>query len=217
MKKLAYILLGFGICTLSVVAGGSDVAAQSRAAGCFLMPVKLGDADIDGFMATPAALNTLYPNGGFEMISRVRNLAGSSADTLDPMMSLIPQMTVSQRTALGSGLARTARACAAASPEYAQSIQEKVALANSAEVTAAFLSTLNEVQTAALGAAAANAGAGAATGVGGGAAGDTSGVLGGDSSVATASGDFTLGARARRLVTTTNITNVTEVVGTSPF
>jgi hypothetical protein len=221
MKKMIVLpALGLGVSLLLLIATATDAAAQEHAAGCFLSPAKLGDDNISTFLASPASLNTIYPNGGFEMISRIRVLAGSSSETLDPMMALIPQMTAPQKTALGSGLARTARACAALDPTYAQTIQEKVAAANSPEVTTAFLSTLNEVQTAALGPAGAGAGAGGgAAGVGGGAAGDSSGGAGGDSSVATSSGDFTIGSRSRRLATTnvTNITNITEVAGTSPF
>jgi len=221
MKRLMCVSsLKAGVLFGILIFSAGHASAQAHTAGCFLSPVKLADDDIGAFLASPASLNTVFPTGGFEMIARVRVLAGSSAETLDPMMGLVPQMSAAQKTALGSGLARTARACAAANPEYAQIIQEKVALANSSEVTAAFLSTLNEVQTAALGPAGAGAGAGGgAAGVGGGQAGDSSGGLGGDSSVATTSGDFTVGSRSRRLVTTntTNITNLTEIIGTSPF
>ncbi|WP_271023501.1 hypothetical protein [Rhizobium sp. RCAM05973] len=160
-KMIVLRRLGLGASLLVLVATATDAAAQVHAAGCFLSPVKLGDENISTFLASPASLNTIYPTGGFEMISRVRVLAGSSSETLDPMIGLIPQMTVPQKTALGSGLARTARACAAVDPTYAQVIQEKVAAANSPEVTAAFLSTLNEVQTAALGPAGAGAAGGA--------------------------------------------------------
>ena len=223
MRKMIVLRrLGLGASLLVLVATATDAAAQVHAAGCFLSPVKLGDENISTFLASPTSLNTIYPTGGFEMISRVRVLAGSSSETLDPMIGLIPQMTVPQKTALGSGLARTARSCAAVDPTYAQVIQEKVAAANSPEVTAAFLSTLNEVQTAALGPAGAGAAGGSAAGVAGGAAGDSSGGTTADSSVATTSGDFTIGSRSRRLSTSsvtnvTNVTNITEIAGTSPF
>ena len=192
---------------------------QAHAVGCFVSPAKLGDDDIGAFLGAPASMINIFPNGGFEMVSRIRALAGSSSETLDPMMALIPQLNASQKTALGSGLGRTARACAATSPEYVLSIQEKVAAANSPEVTTAFLATLNEVQTAALGAGAgAGAGAGGgAGGVGGGAPGNSSAGAGGDSSVAqSGGGDFTAGRRSRSLVTN-NTTNITENSGTSPF
>lgn len=193
--------------------------AQAHAVGCFVSPAKLGDDDIGAFLGAPASMINIFPNGGFEMVSRIRALAGSSSETLDPLMGLIPQLNASQKAALGSGLGRTARACAATSPEYVLSIQEKVAAANSPEVTTAFLATLNEVQTAALGAGAgAGAGAGGgAGGVGGGAPGNSSAGAGGDSSVAqSGDGAFTAGSRSRSLVTN-NTTNITESSGTSPF
>lgn len=190
---------------------------QAHAVGCFVSPAKLGDDDIGAFIGAPASLINIFPSGGFEMVSRIRALAGSSAETLDPMMALIPQLNASQKAALGSGLGRTARACAATSPEYVLSIQEKVAAANSPEVTTAFLATLNEVQTAALGAGAGAGAGGGAGGVGGGAPGSSSAGAGGDSSVAQSGGDdFTAGSRSRSLVTN-NTTNITENSGTSPF
>ena len=128
------------------------------------------------------------------MVSRIRSLTGSSSEVLDLMLALIPQHDPSQKAALGSDLARVVCSCAASAPEYAQSIQEKVATAHSPEVTAALLSALNQVQAAALG-----AGAGK--------------YAGGESSVATTIGDFTVGFRSCCVVT--SITN--ENVGSSPF
>lgn len=215
IDSMSRLTVGSVFLALAIIAPG-QVFAQSHAAGCFIAPAKAGDDVIGAFLGAPAEMVTVYPSGGFEMVSRVRALAGSSADVLDPMIGLVPQFNATQKAALGTGLARVARACAASTPEYAQTIQEKVAAANSPEVTTAFLSALNEVQTAALGAGAGGGAGGAAAGVGGGAAGDSSGGLGGDSSTAQTAGDFTTGSRSRRLVT--NITNITnEVNGTSPF
>jgi len=209
------LLSRYGLVMLALLVT-TEVRAQAHAGGCFVAPAKLGDAELDAFLSAPGSMADVYPNGGFEMVSKVRSLAGSSADVLDPMVATIPSLNATQKSALGTGLARVARTCAVTTPEYAQIIQEKVASANSPEVTTAFLSALNEVQTAALGAAAGAGAGGGAGGVGGGAAGDSSGGLGGDSSVGTDAGDFTIGSRSRRFVS--NVTNITnETSGTSPF
>ncbi|WP_413708788.1 hypothetical protein [Rhizobium sp. Rhizsp82] len=208
----------FGIIVVSLFTVFSEVAySQGYAPGCFIAPAKLDDESIGSFVSSPSSLVDRYPAGGFEMVGRIRALAGSSGDTLNPIVALISQMNSTQKAAVGTGLARAARTCAPSAPEYAQEIQEKVAGSNSPEVTAAFLSALNEVRTAALGAGANGGAAGAGAGaVGGGTAGDSSGGLGGDSSVAQTVGDFTVGSRSRRLVT--NVTNIiNENTGNSPF
>ena len=101
--------------------------------------------------------------------SRVRALAGSSSATIDAILALVSGANADQKAAIGSGLARAARACAASNPEYAALIQEKVAGANSPELVTAFLAASNEVQTAALGGLTGGAtGGGGAAGIGGG-------------------------------------------------
>ena len=121
------------------------------------------------------------------MATSVRSLAGSSADALDPILSLVGSANPQQVAAIGAGLARTTRACTATNLPYATQIQEKVALLNNEALTTAYLAALNDIQTAALGAAGAG-GAGAAGGIGGGGvAGSGSGGLGGNESVANSS------------------------------
>ncbi|MCM2477818.1 hypothetical protein HGO38_30695 [Rhizobium sp. CG5] len=154
--------------------------AFAQAAGCFQSPAKLNEAEINAFIASPASLLSENPTGGLPMSSRVRALSGSSADTLDLIISLVAQASPEQKAAIGSGLARAARACAAVNPEYAALIQEKVAGVTDPAVITAFLAASNEVQTAALGAGAAGGGTAAAGIGGGGTAGVGSGNAGGD-------------------------------------
>ena len=171
--------------------------AQS-AATCFQSPAKLSDDAVQSFLTNPSALLTENPTGGLALSSRVRALAGSSSATLDPIKAQVAAANSAQKSAIGSGLARAARACAPVQPEYAALIQQMVAELNSPEVTAAFLAASNEVQTAALG------GAGAATGGGGGGgaiggtgsgggSGGGSGSVGGSSSVGQSGGGFSSG------------------------
>jgi len=145
----------------------------------------LPEAEISAFNTNPSGLLTDYPGAGLPMSTRVRSLAGSSATTLDSIIALISQAASIQKSAIGAGLARAAKACAAASPQYAQLIQQKVVLAQSAEVTTAFLQATNEVQTASLGGGAGGAsGSAAASGLaGGGAATGSSGSSGGESAI----------------------------------
>ncbi len=134
-------------------------APAGPAAGCFVAPAALSAAEISAFIASPSQLLTDFPTAGLPMANRVRSLAGSSADVLAALTGLVGRANPSQVAAIGAGLARAARACAAINPLYAAQIQEAVA---GTPFETAFLSASAETQTAALGAAGAGAGAGGA-------------------------------------------------------
>lgn len=177
------------LAVILLVGGAGQVVAQEAPAACFIAPARLSDADVAAFLANPGVALADNPSGGLPLSSRVRSLAGSSAASVDAIISLVPTATIEQRAAIGSGLARAARACARVSPLYAAFIQEKVAGIDSPDVIAAFLAASEDVQTAALGGAGATAGGGtAAAGLGGGGeAGPFSGGLFGDTAVAQSS------------------------------
>lgn len=169
-----------------MVLGSGDASAQEVPSACFVSPAKLPDSEISGFIGNPNGLLVDNPDGGLPMSSRVRSLAGSSADAVRALIALVPSASIEQRAAIGSGLARAARACARPSPLYAAFIQEQVASLDAAEVIAAFLAASEEVQTAAVaGAGGAGGGGAPAAGLGGGGlAGPFSGGLSGDDAVA---------------------------------
>lgn len=147
------------------LAAGTDVSiAAPTAAGCFVGAARLSDDAITSFLEQPDSLLTANPNGGLALAGSVRELTGSSADTLPKFQPLIATANASQKSAIGAGLARAARACQRSAPEYAQQIQAFVAATQSPELVAAFVGALNEVQTAALGGPA--GGAAAAAGIG---------------------------------------------------
>lgn len=167
--------------TLLGIAPGVATAQQEPAA-CFVSPARLPDTEIDRFIGNPSGLLAEYLDGGLPLSSRVRSLAGSSSAAVKAVVALVPSATIEQRAAIGSGLARAARACARPSPLYAAFIQEQVASIEAPEVIAAFLAASEEVQTAAIAAAGGGTGGGgAAAGLGGGGqAGPFSGGLAGD-------------------------------------
>lgn len=174
--------------------------AASVTGGCFVAPAALSAADVSAFLSAPDALLTNFPSAGLPLANRVRSLAGTSADTLPAMIGLLPRANPSQVAAIGAGLARAARACAAINPEYAARIQDAVAGTNNSAFETAFLGATSETQTAALGAAgAAGAGAPGASAIGGGGT-PGGGVNGGAGAGAgTPSGDsaFSAGASPR--------------------
>lgn len=184
---------------VSAVFGVAGASAQTTApaAGCFVEPAKMPNADIQAFLDAPDALLTQFPSGGLTLSSQVRSLAGSSADALAPLLALSRQASPSQAAAIGAGLARVARSCVAADPEYVAQIQAEIADVEVAGLETAFTAGLNETQTAALGGGAGGGGAaagGGASAIGGGGAsnGGTSTAGDGSSSTPTTVQTFSL-------------------------
>lgn len=200
-------LVGTGIVVCGLMPGvaraqnATDGARASTAeTACFTGPAKLGDGEVQAFLASPSALLSEFPGGGLPLSTRVRSLAGSDAATLAPIAGLVSTATPAQVSAIGSGLARVARACQIANPEYAATIQELVASLDNDGLEVAFEAASQEVQTAAVGtgggAAGGAGGAGGAIGgggtAGGGSAGSSAG--GGTSSTGNSSGTFSVGS-----------------------
>lgn len=188
---------------LVIALGGLSSGATgafAAAAGCFVGPARLDDAAIESFMATPSSLLLNNQGGGLALANMVRGLAGSSVDTLPKLQSLVSSADASQKTAIGAGLARAARACQRSMPVYAQEIQALVAASNSPELVSAFVGALSEVQTASLGGAA--GGAAAAGGIGNTGAGNGTNNGGTDSPIAVSTANQTFSFSSGRTVGT---------------
>ena len=156
--------------------GGSSVAAFAQAGpvACFLAPAKMADSDVASFLANPNTLLSDFPTAGLPMSSKVRGITGSSTAALDPMIALVKEANAPQKSAIGSGLARAVKSCQVTTPDFALLIQQRVAAANDADLTTAFLAGMDDVQTASLGTS--GAGQSAASGItSGGAPGGSSG------------------------------------------
>ena len=176
----------------AVLAQGAPAASAAETA-CFTGPAKLSDAEVQAFLANPSSLLSEFASGGLPLSTRIRSLAGSNAGTLDPIVGLVNSATPAQVSAIGSGLARAARACETVNPEYAATIQDKVASLDNDALETAFNAASQDVQTAAVGGAT-GAGGGSVGAIGGGgtAGGGTAGT-GGDSSAGNSSGSFSVG------------------------
>lgn len=210
----SYVLSARALVVLGAAAVGcmalptASFAQSSAETACFVGPAKMSDAEVQSFLTTPAALLTQFSSGGLPMSTRVRSLAGSDSATLDPILGLVATANPAQVAAIGAGLARVAKACAATSPEYAATISEKVALLGNPALETAFNASAAEVQTAALGAGApAGAGGGTVGAIGGGgtAGGGGNGASGGTAASGNSSGSFSTGGGGS--VSTTTTTN----------
>ncbi len=186
IKNITKIAAAGAIISAVFAVAGASAQTSAPAAGCFVEPAKMPNADIQAFLDAPDALLTQFPSGGLTLSSQVRALAGSSADALGPLLTLASQASSSQAAAIGAGLARVARSCVAADPEYVAQIQAAIADVEVAGLETAFTAGLNETQTAALGGGAGGGAAAAgASAIGGGGASDGGTSTAGDGSTST--------------------------------
>jgi hypothetical protein len=75
--------------------------------------------------ATPAQLLQQFPNGGPELISRLRELAINPAN-LAALLAVLPNANTDQKMALGSALGQATRIAARTDLAYARMIQQDV-------------------------------------------------------------------------------------------
>jgi hypothetical protein len=87
---------------------------------------------IKEFLSDPNSLLTQFPDGGAQMIARVRDLAASDPATLDPIIALLASSNGKQATSIGTGLGQVALMAVRTDQAYAASIQEALAKANTA-------------------------------------------------------------------------------------
>ncbi len=200
LKKIAGILVvGTAMSGAISLSGANAQTTTPPAAGCFVAPARMSDADIGAFVAAPDALLAQYSSGGLPLSNQARSLAGSSADTLAPLIALAGKANANQAAAIGAGLARAARACSAVNPDYAAAIQDAVAGSDIQALETAFLAGGNETQTAALGGALGGGGSpttGGAGAIGGGGAsgGGSNGAAGTTAATSSGTANFSGGA-----------------------
>jgi len=146
MKKInAVKRISAGLLFAGFVLSATGSAAL---ASCFATPSNLVDADVSEVVRAPKTLLQTFPEAGVSMTSQVRLLVGTNADTIDPILSLLPNASSKQTSAIGAGFARAAAVCATKNPDYATLIRNKVKAANSRELNVAFLSASSEINLA---------------------------------------------------------------------
>ncbi|WP_205421293.1 hypothetical protein [Rhizobium terrae] len=200
VKKIAGVVVAGTVMSGAIGLSNANAQATAPAAGCFVSPARMADAEIAAFLASPDGLLTQFSSGGLPLSNQARSLAGSSADTLAPLLALAGRGNAAQAAAIGAGLGRAARACAAINPQYASQIQDAVAASGNQALETAFLAGGNDTQTAALGGGALGGGGSATTGggaaaIGGGGTpgGGTNGAAGGAASTGSGTSSFSAG------------------------
>jgi hypothetical protein len=164
-----------GLGCLALAAGHADAA-------CYSPTQQLPAQVVSDFVANSGQLLQQNPNGGAQMIARVRDLAASNPAALPAIMSLVTTANKDQKVAIGTGLAQAARVCVPSDQAQANEIQRAVAASPDQDVRVAYQAVTGDV---ALGAAGGGGGGG---GAGGGVGGATNGSPSSGSNSGTATG-----------------------------
>jgi hypothetical protein len=137
-----------------VSAANAAVYPQNRQ-----LPVQV----ISDFKSAPASLLQQFPDGGAQMISRVRDLGASDPTTLDGLIGLLKNTatTKDQVRSIVAGLAQVARMAAQQDQAYANEIQSAIAATGNADLIAAYQAATGDVAIAAAGGGAGGGGTGA--------------------------------------------------------
>lgn len=108
---------------------------------------------ISDFKGDPSTLLQQYPNGGPQLISRVRDLGASDPTTVPGLIELLknPATSKDQMRAIVAGLAQVARMAAQTDQAFANEIQTAIAGTNNPDVIAAYQAATGDVAIAAAG------------------------------------------------------------------
>jgi len=145
-------LTRFTIRAAVAIAVASSVSSAASAA-VYPPSRQLQGQIISDFKGAPATLLQQYPDGGPQLISRVRDLGASDPTTVPGLIELLknPATTKDQLRAIVAGLAQVARMAAQTDQAFANEIQAAVAGTNNPDVIAAYQAATGDVAIAAAG------------------------------------------------------------------
>ena len=97
--------------------------------GPFFTDRDVARADYPTILADPSALLKKYPNGGPQLLTRVREVVAYDPATLNTIVGLIQSANPNQANAIGIGLGQAALKAVKTDQPYANRIQEGIAKA----------------------------------------------------------------------------------------
>jgi hypothetical protein len=126
--------------SLSGVAIFAAVIAWTPSASAAVYPPRqvLSANAIELFLANPKGLLGEFPNGGAQMIAKVRDLAASDPKTLDGLIGLLKSANPDQASAIGTALGQVALMAISTDQAFATQIQTAVAQAGNVSALTAF-------------------------------------------------------------------------------
>jgi hypothetical protein len=121
------------------------VGTESRAqVSCYGPSDQLPAEDVGNFQQHPEQLLSQYPDGGAELISRIRDLVATSPAALQTILKLVETANATQIDAIGTGLGQAALACVRTYQHFAIEIQQAVAALDNGALQLAFEAVLGD-------------------------------------------------------------------------
>ena len=124
----------FGAMIFGLVAGFAPLASAAVYSPRQALP---SDA-IQQFMGNPSALLSQFPNGGPQLITKVRDLAASDPQTVSALISLLKSANPDQASSIGTALGQVALMAVNTDPAFANEIQTEVAQSGNSSALVAF-------------------------------------------------------------------------------
>ena len=121
LHALSWVIFG------PLIVAGQFATLTSAAAAVYSPELALPAQTVQEFLSDPSALLAQFPDGGQQMVARVRDLAASDASTLNALVGLLATANTNQTNAIGTGLGQTAVLAVKADPAYANAIQQAIA------------------------------------------------------------------------------------------
>jgi hypothetical protein len=124
----------FGVAVFGFVLASVPLASAALYSSRQALPADT----IQQFLANPAGLLSQFPNGGPQLISKVRDLVASDPSTLDALMGLLKTANPDQSSAIGTALGQVALMAVSTDPAFGTKIQTAIAQAGNNSALAAF-------------------------------------------------------------------------------
>ena len=93
---------------------------------------------VQQFLGNPAGLLSQFPDGGPQMITKVRDLAASDPATLSALVALLKSANPDQASAMGTALGQVALMAVNTDPAFANQIQTDIVQAGNTSALVAF-------------------------------------------------------------------------------
>jgi hypothetical protein len=124
---------------------------------------------VQQFLSDPAGLLAAYPNGGAQMIARVKDLAATDPATVNGILGTLKAATPDQASAIGTALGQVAMLAVSTDQAFATDLQTKIAETGNVSAITAFSAVVGgDIKLAAATGPGAGAGGGGESQTGGG-------------------------------------------------
>ncbi|MGV3550898.1 hypothetical protein [Rhizobium sp.] len=146
------VIRGFLVAALSsgsfigaaFAAPAGEFDPSSANVSCVSEGDKASDAEIDAFLSNPEKLLADNPGGGLGLSNSIKVLASSSSKAYASIIAMSKNGSAVQQASIGAGLARAFGECKDSQPDFAQKMQEDIAVQKGSDLFVAYLAASNQ-------------------------------------------------------------------------